>query len=276
MRIVAIVSALSLAWFLITGCDQKQATETPFSISQLQEWREDIRFDSVNWEPLVEEYRPAWGYSPVTGDSIDENHRSIKLWINCEENLPGVKKAIQERLPVLGIPAKAVEFRVVERERLDIQGFNALVECEPLNQLGFGGYYLDIGDESVVYVYLLQPSQEAAEEMALFQLGPVPWNEKRTVLPLQGQYTYLQLEDWYQRLYEDVITGEDPQLTMRRDRYKDQPKLVSSGVSTYWNRLYFAINPEADKYKVRQALEERLAALDIPLEATVIEVEPPR
>ncbi len=206
---------------------------------------------------------------------IDEERKRIEISINCDKNLQPASKAIRERLPVLSIPPEIVEVTAGKRSRPDVLWHNKLEECEPPHPAGFGGFFHT--GESTFYVYLLHPSQKAAEEIMSFQLSPSRWDKERTVHPLQGDFTYTQLEDWYGHFLEDwyrrFSVGEASEYSelVALAGYVPKPAL-DAGVSPKLNRILFQISPEADGDAIRKILKQRLTELNIPLEAVIIEV----
>ncbi len=237
-------------------------------LSQIREWSQRISADRSNWEPLVPV--PARGWSPVTTQGITES--GITYGVACEEYIPVIREAMQNRLSALNIPRQMVDFRAQERAYPAIMGVNKLEECWPPHPAGFGGYYhIDPSvDDTNVYVYLLHPSQEAAEEAMKYQL---PYRRDLKVHSLQGQFTFNQLEDWLGKFVEDI--GQHQKAALKLGTGKGTT-LRSAKTDPRFNRLRFLIREDADVPATRQAIEERLTALDIPLEAVIIEVEPPR
>lgn len=256
--------------------------------TQLDEWANKIIEDEPNWDPLIVRRFPGWPVLIMQG--IQDG--KIVYGIPCPEYISEARTAIQSRLTVLNIPWEVVDFQVQERVYPAIAGVNKLEECGPPHPAGFGGYYLG-DDDSAVYVYLINPSREAAEEVALLQLGPVLRGENRTVHHLQGQYTFIQLEEWRWRFEQSFKGTENPGFALSEVPPGGPATPVSVSTNPRLNRLQFVINGEAeshnpyadpldffigeaDEAKVIQGIEERLAGLDIPLDAVVIEVESPQ
>ena len=253
-----------------------------FPLSQLQKWKALLSQDYLNLERLVARYSNLEGVTPITGGSPPQyDLPRIEIHVGCEEHLEPVQSVVRERLIALKIPLQAVTVKIEPIPYPAIAGFNKLELCGTPHPAGFGGYYHDADDERIVYVYMLHPSPEAAAEIAEFQLGPDYGRYAKKLIPLQGQFTYIQLEQWSGRFHSGLTSHPHPgiqlvpHLTEGGPRYKDQPTLISAYANSRLNRLYFEINREADTKKVRRAIEERLAALDIPREAVIIEVEPP-
>ena len=196
----------------------------------------------------------------------------IVYGVACEEYVNTIQAAIGSRLTALNVPLESVDFRVQERPYPAIMGVNKIEECRPPHSAGFGGYYHEPpANESDVYVYLLDPSQEAAREMMEYQLGSreAAWSVK--IHPLQGQFTFNRLEDWRGRFVDDIRRHPVLKLGVRKGS-----TLRSVKTDPHLNRLRFVIREDANEAATRQAITERLATLDIPLEAVVIELEPPQ
>jgi hypothetical protein len=120
---------------------------------------------------------------------------------------------------------------------------------------GFGGLYLDKDDNTIVYVYMLDTSQEAEARVAATSvLGPQ--RPVRDVHTLQAQYSMTQLKEWYDRSWMEVIV---------------LPGVVGTDLQEGANRLLFGIESEA----VRPSVEKVLTRLGVPLEAVIIEIMPP-
>ena len=67
----------------------------------------------------------------------------------------------------------------------------------PLEEAGFGGMFVDPDDKSILYIYLVNSSQAAAEEAARRYVSRDRMEKIREVRPLQAQYTLRQLKKWY-------------------------------------------------------------------------------
>ncbi len=270
------------AGFFVPACGVDPTPQ--FRLSELQEWDRQVTEEVYNnlHEKFIEDYGVA-ELSPIVAWITPRADRElITIIVNCEKNLAGIEAAIRQRLAALSIPQEAVVVQSGGRPGLDAYEYQRLEECLQ-HPAGFGGYYLS-NDNRTANVYLLHPSIIAAEEVLTFQLDTYPRlkNQIEEVHPLQGQFTYLQLFEWSSRLRKSV-DPERPALTDKRQsasdigrRCLDEPVINKVWPNHYLNRVQVEINWYADENTVRQALEERLAALDIPLEATVIEVEPAR
>ena len=125
---------------------------------------------------------------------------------------------------------------------------------------GFGGIRSDRNDNDIIYVFMLDPSQqEEAAKAAQSFLGAERWSRTKEVRVLQGQYTVPQLRDWYAVMHSRI-----------REIFSDLPYhgIKWSGVSEGRNRIFVAVsNGEA-----KALVEAELGRLGIPLEAVIVEV----
>ena len=135
---------------------------------------------------------------------------------------------------------------------------------------GFGGLFLDADDDSVLYVYLLDPSQAEAEAAALKYFGRSRMDNIREVRPVKARFTMRQLEEYYQ-----ALTNARP-LSL--------PEVTMTDLDESKNRIEVGINCESSRDRVRLELQKRLNSLKVPIDAFVFEVrcrafplsEPPR
>ena len=72
---------------------------------------------------------------------------------------------------------------------------------------GFGGYYLDKTDKSIVYVYMLDVTKTAAAEAA-FRAAYYGDREISQIIPVQGDYSLDQLVEWYSILIPAFVASE--------------------------------------------------------------------
>ncbi|MEM4413922.1 MAG: hypothetical protein QXD59_06570 [Candidatus Caldarchaeum sp.] len=120
----------------------------------------------------------------------------------------------------------------------------------------FGGMFFDRDDNSVLYVYLLNPAQKAAVEAAITAvLGPglpdlIPPREVRV---LQGQYSFWQLKEWHDKLLNLVA---DSRFGITKTDIDDDD-----------NRLFIGVQDIA----IQAQIERELIRLGIPLPAVRIE-----
>jgi len=114
----------------------------------------------------------------------------------------------------------------------------------------FGGMFFD--DQGVLNVYLLGLSQRGAVEEAItavFGSEAVQGG----IRVLQGQYGFLQLTEWHNRISAEVL---------------GLPGVVLTDVDDAKNRLTIGVE---ELQRVQSQIEELLARLGIPREAVIIE-----
>ena len=126
-----------------------------------------------------------------------------------------------------------------------------------LDEAGFGGMFLDAKENSILYVYLVNPSQAAADEAALIIYGHEGIKRIKEVRPLKAQYTIEQLNEYYKALGDIVFSFPDVNMT---DLDEGQ------------NRIEVGVDCDVDR--VRPALRKLLPSLGIPIEAVVFSVRP--
>lgn len=121
---------------------------------------------------------------------------------------------------------------------------------------GFGGLFLDSKDNSIVYVYMLDPSQEEAAAKAAVSILGSEWFSRniREVRVLQGEYRMADLTRWY---------------NLMRDTVWSVPGLFSTDLDEGKNRIEIEMRP---RRAAREEMEETLASLGIPREAVTIDV----
>ena len=116
----------------------------------------------------------------------------------------------------------------------------------------------------------------------VYQVGSDFPLEDWAVYPLQGDFTFTQLADWYGRFREDrwklQLQGESSEylsmVNIPGSSHNGPLNLTYAGTYPEMNRVLFRIKPSPDAPAVRKALEERLAALDVPAEAVIIAIQP--
>lgn len=122
----------------------------------------------------------------------------------------------------------------------------------------FGGMFFDKDDNSVLYVYLLNPAQKAvAETVITAVLGPrlpglLPAREVR-VLP--GQYSFWQLKQWHDRIMALFAL----------------PGVLMTDINDGNNRLVVGV----ESLEMRDIVEQELDRLGIPREAVLIKETSP-
>ena len=189
-------------------------------------------------------------------------HWRFVVGVDCESSLDRVRLVLQKRLPPPVMETVVVEVR--ERPRYRPGGFECISTetIDPITGLstpGFGGLYFE---DNVVSVYLLEPSQEVAEELVIEQLGRKTFEGLQGVRAVQGTYTWAQLLEWYEAISGDI--------------YQTQVSGVVD-VDSRWNRLIVESDPEDDDATARQ-IKPILSRHGVPYEAVLLGAwgQPPR
>ena len=74
---------------------------------------------------------------------------------------------------------------------------------------GFGGYYFHETDKSIVYVYMKDVTKTAAAEAA-FRAAYDGDHQVSQIVPVEGNYSFKQLVDWFGTLDDAMIEGGIP------------------------------------------------------------------
>ena len=123
-----------------------------------------------------------------------------------------------------------------------------------LQQAGYGGTLRDPDDRSILYVRLVNPSQEAAEEAAHRYVSPYLLKEIREIRPLKAPYSVEQLEMWHEST---------------RDEIRSIPAVRLFGYPMERNRLIIEVNRKDDVNAVRKILDI-LTRHEVPHGAVII------
>ena len=126
-----------------------------------------------------------------------------------------------------------------------------------LEEAGFAGLFLDPNDSSILYVYLVNPSQAAAEAAAAKHFGLARMQHIREVRPLKARYTMKQLRE-----YEKAV----------RDAVVDIPEVTTMGRNLKYSHILVGVDSESSIDRVRLILQKRLPPP--VMEAVVVEVVP--
>ena len=222
-----------------------------YTMKQLREYEKAVR-DAV----------VAFSYPEVHMTSRQLWHWRFVVGVDCESSLDRVRLVLQKRLPPPVMETVVVEVR--ERPRYRPGGFECISTetIDPITGLstpGFGGLYFE---DNVVSVYLLEPSQEVAEELVIDQLGRKAFRSLRGVRAVKGTYTWAQLMEWYEAISGDI--------------YQTQVSGVVD-VDSRWNRLIVESDPEDDDATARQ-IKPILSRNGVPYEAVLLGAwgQPPR
>ena len=131
----------------------------------------------------------------------------------------------------------------------------------PVEGPGYGGHFIDPVD-NVVYVYLVNPSPEAVEEVTITHLSPAVYRgmtKIREVRSLQANYTLRQLERFYDQVFSAGIWSI--------------PEVTMTGVNEGTNNLQYGIDCEHNRDRVRQEIHDLLSRENIPLDAVRVKVQ---
>ncbi len=111
---------------------------------------------------------------------------------------------------------------------------------------GFGGMFVD-EDKDTLYVYLVpgQPGDIAELEQTITDVFGSRRPPQRRIAALQGQYTFLELSDWYSHMRPRVLPMEG---------------VVLTGIDDRKNRLKVGVETSG----VASAVQTELDALGIP------------
>ena len=118
---------------------------------------------------------------------------------------------------------------------------------------------MDPNGNSILYIYLVNPSQAAAEAAAVRYFGHDKLRSIREIRPLQAQFTLKQLREWYDK---DLIEARPLSL----------PEVTLTDLDEGKNRIEVGVGCERDRDRVREELQKRLTSLGIPLEAVIFTV----
>ena len=119
---------------------------------------------------------------------------------------------------------------------------------------GFGGMFLS-DDNTILYAWMLDPSEGEAVKKALEQVFGEWVTEGLEFQAVQGKYDIGQLYEWYSR---------------KRDAVWAIPDVHMTDIDERDNRLWIGV----DDLGVRREIEKALTDLGIPLEAVVIAERP--
>ena len=131
-------------------------------------------------------------------------------------------------------------------------------ELSPGWESNYGGLSLGANDNSIVNIYMVDPSQEEAKALAKTHLDPDLWRGIREVRAVKVKYAKSQLDSWFRIISEDIGAWEIPELT-------------SMGVSIGEDHVAVGVACGAALERVEGSIRERMP-LDIPQDAVIFEV----
>ena len=73
-----------------------------------------------------------------------------------------------------------------------------------LVEAGYAGTYRDPDDRGILYVRLVNPSQEAAEEAAERYESPYLLEDIREIRPIKAEYSIEQLKEWHESVADEI------------------------------------------------------------------------
>ena len=118
---------------------------------------------------------------------------------------------------------------------------------------GFGGVYLDPGKD-IVYIYLQDASTQEVAEAVLTDAFGSDLLEGREVRVLEGEYSMIHLEAWYQ-----TLMGAEHRV----------PGIAWTDVNTHRNRIEIGMYPRRG---ARANMEAAIVAAGVPQKAVAINV----
>ena len=222
-----------------------------YTYHQLHKWYKQI--------PEVMEYIPE-----LTMWDLDEATNSILIGIDCELNIDRVQREVHEwLLQSTTIPVDAVRFEVTGGHmhppgptRFACAPPEVVDPVTGLSSPGFGGLFWESENSKsrILNVYMLEPSQKEAEELALQVWGRDALERASTIRAIQGQYTWTQLLEWHNSAKAAIrrITGTGL-FSPTEDR----------------NRLTLEIRPDQNS-NIEAEIEDVLKQFGVPREAVVL------
>ena len=123
-----------------------------------------------------------------------------------------------------------------------------------LQQAGYGGTLRDPDDRSILYVRLVNPSQEAAEEAAHRYVSPYLLKGIREIRPLKAPYSIELLKKWHESIGDEV---------------RSIPAVRHASYPIWRNRLLVEVNRKDDVNAVRKILDI-LTRHEVPHNAVII------
>ena len=236
----------------MTKIREVRPLQANYTLRQLERFYDQLR-DSGIWE-----------IRELTTADIDEGKNRLEYGINCEHNRDRVQRQIHDLLSRENIPADAV--RVTVQGRVQFGGPSRF-ECAPpevidpstgLSSPGFGGLFWEQGATGswTLNMYMIEPSQQGAVELALQVVGRESVERVSRVHAVQGKYTWEQLLDWYRLIKSDGLD------ILGADLFPDFMEEK--------NRLMVEIDPDRNP-RVEAEAVNALKRLGVPTEAVLLE-----
>ena len=236
----------------MTKIREVRAVKANYTLRQLERFYDQLRDSGI------------WDIPELTTSDVDEGKNKLEYGINCEHNRDRVQQQIHDLLSRENIPADAV--LVTVWGELQMWGPTEY-ECAPpeaidpttgVSSPGFGGMFWERGASGswTLNVYMMEPSQQRAEDLALQVAGRERVERVAQVRAVQANYTWEQLLAWYRLIRSNGldISGAD----LIPDFMEEK------------NRLIVEIDPDRNP-GVEAEVEDLLDLLGIPLEAVVLQ-----
>ena len=122
----------------------------------------------------------------------------------------------------------------------------------------FGGLSMGPNDNSIVNIYMVNPSQEQAEAMARQQLQSFVWPNIREVRTFKVKYSKIQLDSW-SRILTGYMGGPE------------FPEVQGGGVAVLQNRVSLSVLRDEEPERVEASIRERMVLHNIPQDAVIFE-----
>ena len=142
------------------------STQTSYTEQQIRGWKTKLSGTDLlsipEWTSVTTKKRP----------------NRIEVGIDCESNRESVSQRVSELISGSDIPPGAI--RIVVSPRVHFTNDPESFECAPLEVIdpatgisspGFGGLFINRHGPRKINVYMLEPDQEKAEELALEVVG---------------------------------------------------------------------------------------------------------
>ena len=124
---------------------------------------------------------------------------------------------------------------------------------------GYAGLSLDLDDQSIVYIYMVYPSQERAEYLAKAHLDGFGWKATREVRAVKVKYSKIELDNWKEAFWNEERTGKFPSVS-------------GGGARVNENRNYIGVFCGAELEQTERSVREWLLSVGIPQDAFTFEV----
>ena len=162
-----------------------------YTYQQLYQWNGNLIQTELGKIPEV----TSWG--------VDEGSNRITVGVNCESSRDQVVQNLPSLLSGSEMPPEAIEVYV--GGIVAPPGATNRFECAPreigdpatgTSSPGFGGLFLDKATRTT-NVFMLEPAQEEAEELALEILGSETLQSYPNIRVIEAQYTWEQIIGWH-------------------------------------------------------------------------------